>query len=75
MSLEYVIVTFPTQRLVYIDGERSGLTAEVLRVNTGTHVFDLGRYANYEPASHEVLIAGTTIFSPIQIVFTKKVDT
>ena len=72
MALEYVIVTFPTQRLVYIDNVRSGHTNEKLRVDTGTHVFDLGEYANYEPTSQEVLIAGTTVSDPIPIIFTKK---
>lgn len=71
MALEYVIVRFPTHRLAYIDGERGGYTNETLRVDTGTHVFDLGEYANYAPPSQQVLVEGTTVLEPLEIVFTK----
>ncbi len=69
---EYVKVTYPTNRFVYIDGEKSGNTNEVLRIDAGTHVFDLGKTANYEPASREVVVDGTTVLVPMVIAFTKK---
>jgi hypothetical protein len=72
--MEYVIVVFPTNRLAYIDGERSGYTNDPLRVDAGTHVFDLGSYANYEPTSRKVVVEGTTVLDPMPIVFTKKAD-
>lgn len=75
MPIEYVTVVFPTRRLVYIDREKNGYTNDKFRVDTGTHVFDLGNYANYEPASQEVVIEGTTVLQPKEIVFTKKVET
>jgi hypothetical protein len=39
---------------VYIDDDQGGRTNEVLRVEAGTHVFDLGNLKNYEPESQEV---------------------
>lgn len=75
MALEYVTVTFPTRRLVYIDGERSGHTNEILRVDTGTHLFTLGRYANYAPASQAITVTETTVLEPLEIVFTREVVT
>jgi len=72
MALEYVIVVFPTNRLVYIDGEKNGSTNDKFRVDTGTHTFDLGSYANYDPPSQTVVVQGTNVLEPMQIVFTKK---
>ncbi|HWQ94086.1 MAG TPA: hypothetical protein VN418_01095 [Gammaproteobacteria bacterium] len=73
MAFEYVIVVFPTKRQVYIDDESNGHTNDKLRVDTGTHVFDLGTYANYAPESQTVLVEGTSSLEPMKIVFTRKV--
>ncbi len=70
--MEYVRVTYPTDRLVYIDGEKSGRTNEVLRIDAGTHIFDLGKMANYEPASREIAVEGTTVLVPMVVAFTRK---
>ncbi len=70
--MEHVNVTFPTRRLVYIDGEQNGYTNEVLRVDAGTHVFDLGHVRNYQPASRTVRVKDTTVLEPREIAFTKK---
>lgn len=72
--MEYVIVTFPTDRLVYIDDEKNGYTNEVLRVDAGTHSFDLGPVANYRPASRNVTVEDTTPLEPREIVFYRKDD-
>lgn len=49
MHLEYVIVTYETERDVYIDGDSlsAGKTGETLRVETGHHFFDLGKPNDY----------------------------
>jgi hypothetical protein len=70
--MEYVIVTYPTNRFVYIDGEKGGITNDVLRVSEGTHEFDLGSLKNYEPESQEVEVTGTTVLKPLKIEFSKK---
>lgn len=70
--MEYVIVSFPTNRFVYIDGEKGGITNDVLRVEAGTHDFDLGNLKNYLPESFEVAVTGTTILKPLKIAFTRK---
>jgi len=70
--MEFVIVTFPTSRSVYIDGEQNGRTNNSLRVDAGSHLFDLGSVKNYEPESQVVVVAGTTVLDPQKIVFTKK---
>jgi hypothetical protein len=70
--MEHVKVTFPTRRFVYIDGEQNGYTNEVLRVDAGTHLFDLGNVRNYQPASRKVMVKDTTVLEPREIAFTKK---
>ena len=70
--MEHVIVTFPTNRLVYIDGEENGYTNDVLRVDAGTHVFELGNLANYRPASRKVLVQDTTVLEPLEVAFYRK---
>lgn len=67
-----MIVTFPTKRLVYIDGEENGYTNDVLRVDAGTHVFELGNLANYRPASRKVLVQDTTVLEPLEVAFYRK---
>lgn len=70
--MEYVKVTYPTDRFVYIDDEQAGRTNEILRVAAGTHVFDLGTQANYQPAMRQVDVKDTTVLQPLVIAFTKK---
>ena len=70
--MEYVIVIYPTNRFVYIDGEKGGITNDVLRVSEGTHEFDFGNLKNYKPESQEVVVQGTTVIKPLEIVFFKK---
>jgi hypothetical protein len=73
-DMEHVKVTFPTHRLVYIDGEESGHTNEILRVDAGTHVFELGNLQNFRPASRNVSVQDTTVLEPRVIAFFRKDD-
>ena len=70
--MEFVKVTFPTNRFVYIDGEQGGRTNVVLRVEAGTHAFDLGNLRNYEPESQEIAVEGTTVLAPLVVAFARK---
>ncbi len=47
--MEYVKVVFPDKRRVVIDGKDNGETNEILRVDIGTHLFDLDVPKNYKP--------------------------
>jgi hypothetical protein len=70
--MEYVKVAFPTRRRVYIDDEPNGYTNEVLRIDAGTHVFELGKPANYRPRSRTATVKDTTVLEPMEIAFSKK---
>jgi hypothetical protein len=74
MLMEYVRVKFPTDRFVYIDDEQDGQTNDVLRVDAGTHIFDLGPLKNYRPASRKVVVKDTTVLEPLEIAFFRKDD-
>ena len=67
--MEYVRVTFPTNRLVYIDDEENGNTNEVLMVDAGTHLFALGNLYNFRPKSCKVTVQNTTVLEPLEIPF------
>jgi hypothetical protein len=68
---EFVIVTFPGRRQVYVDGNPtgSGFTNDVIQVQTGTHTFDLGAPRNYKPPSKTVRVTGTLAAQPMIIAF------
>jgi hypothetical protein len=72
--MEYVKVTFPTRRLVYIDDEENGYTNQVLRVDAGTHVFALGKVENYRPATRTVTVQDTSALEPLEVKFSRKDD-
>jgi len=71
--MEFVTVICPTKRSVYVDGVLTGDTNEILQMEAGTHKFDLGVPADYDPASQNVVVAGTTVLLPLKVVFTKNV--
>ncbi len=70
--MEYVIVSFPAKRFVYIDGQSGGATNEVLRIEAGSHEFDLGEVKDYEPSSLVVAVQGTTVLQPMKIAFAQQ---
>ena len=65
-------MTFPTRRRVYIDEEKNGYTNQVLRVDAGTHLFDLGATDNYRPRSRKVMVRDTSAKKPKRIVFRRR---
>lgn len=69
--MQWVIVTFPDLRDVYVDGVQSGQTNETLAVGDGTHLFDLGLPLNYDPPAVHQPVSGTTYNSPLEVPFDK----
>src|SRR5262245_45755146 len=69
--MEFVIVKFPTERNVNVDGAAQGKTDQVLRLQAGTHSFDLDTPLDYKPANQTKRVIGTSKTSPMEIVFTR----
>jgi hypothetical protein len=70
--MEHLLVHFPASRTVLIDGEESGTTNAILRVEEGTHTISLGDPQDYKPPSRTVNIKGTTPIKPREVTFVKK---
>jgi hypothetical protein len=71
-QLEYVTVSFPSPRRVFIDGKDCGQVGDILRVAPGTHRFKLGDPQDYTPGEVTRQIVGTDPLQPASIVFTPK---
>ena len=67
--MEFVIVEFPIARGVNMDGAPNGFTNQLLTVQAGTHIFDLGLPIDYNPASCQHQVVNTDINNPMRIPF------
>lgn len=67
--MEFVVVTFTNTRSVNIDGAPRGRTGQLLRLQAGTHNFDLGTPPDYAPANVMAPVRGTTATAPMIIAF------
>jgi len=67
--MEFAIVTFPSVRSVNVDGAQMGQTGAILRLQAGTHRFDLDIPFDYSPLSQTVGLAGTSFSNPLQVPF------
>jgi hypothetical protein len=68
-AVEHVMVKFPENRPLYVDSKKNGRTNEVVRVEPGTHIFDLGPAADYQPATRRETPKDTTALAPLVIEF------
>ena len=69
--MEYVTVTYPESRRVFVDGVETGNTNTTLRIQEGTHTFNLGEPRDYTPKWRRQVVSGTTSLSPMEISFEK----
>jgi hypothetical protein len=65
--MEYVVISYPTNRNVRIDGQVAGKTNDTLMVERGHHLFDLGEPEDYQPKSVEKDVPRTTVVMPFFI--------
>ncbi|MBC8086030.1 MAG: hypothetical protein H7Z40_02095 [Phycisphaerae bacterium] len=70
--MEFVIVVYPTERDVFVGGGPLGKTGKKLKLQTGTHTFDLDVPLDYAPAAQTIPVSGTTKLDPLLVVFTPK---
>jgi hypothetical protein len=69
MAMEFVLVTFPTLRPVRMDGAQQGQTGQIIGVQRGTHIFDLGSPQDYMPPSVQTIVSRTSQMQPLVIPF------
>ena len=69
--MEHVVVRCDERREVLIDDNASGWTDDTLDVEEGHHLFRLGGPQDYQPSLVEEVVTGTTVITPMVIVFTR----
>jgi hypothetical protein len=67
--MEFVVITYPAPRNVFMDGMPHGVTGQLLRVQRGHHVFDLGLPHDYQPLMRAENVVGTTKPEPMVVQF------
>ena len=67
--VQYVRVKYYRSRNVHVDGAVGGKTNTIMRVDQGTHVFDLGPNKNYTPGEYRRKVQGTTAIRPLVLPF------
>jgi hypothetical protein len=69
--MEHVIVRFPEDRIVIVDGSEGGITNTKFEVNEGTHTFKLADPEDYHPKWRRPTVTGTTPINPMEVTFEK----
>ena len=67
--MEFVVVRYPERRPVFIDGQEAGRTAQMLLVEEGHHVLDLGEPRDYRPDRLDLEVRGTSAVTPLELAF------
>ena len=69
--MQYLLVTFPEQRVVIIDGIEQGMTNEVIELEEGTHTAILKGPSDFDPEIREFILRRTSELNPKVIRFEK----
>ena len=67
----YLLVTFPEQRVLIIDGAEQGMTNEVIELEEGTHTAILKGPSDFDPGIREFILRRTSELNPKVIRFEK----
>lgn len=69
--MQYLLVPFPEQRVVIIDGIEQGMTNEVIELEEGTHTTTLKGPSDFDPEIREFILRRTSELNPKVIRFEK----
>jgi hypothetical protein len=67
--MQFIRVTFPDPRTVFIDGGATGCTGDTLTIDEGPHDVDLGTPLNYTPTEQPINPFGTSLEKPELVPF------
>lgn len=67
--MEYLVVLFPRQRRVMINGQFMGNTNKRLALEGGTYTVSLGPPQNFKPEQQEIDLRNTSALTPLMIEF------
>lgn len=66
---EWIVVEFPDERNVYVDGKPSGRTNIPIPVSRGFHRITLGELPDYTPSFQVVDVGGAPEVAPLRVEF------
>ena len=69
MTKEYLVVRFPHNRPVMINGEWMGTTNTKLELEGGIYEVTLGPPKNFTPEKHDIDLCNTSSLMPLSIEF------
>ncbi|NJD54861.1 MAG: hypothetical protein FIA94_00455 [Nitrospirae bacterium] len=69
--MQYLLVIFPEQRAVIIDGTEQGMTNELIELEEGTHTATLKGPSDFAPEMREFILRRTSELNPKEIQFEK----
>jgi hypothetical protein len=67
--MEFLLVIYPWEREVLIDGVAAGLTNHLITLAAGTYVVALCPPVDFFPDEQEVVVADTSPLDPYEVVF------
>ena len=69
MAKEYLVVLFPRNRRVMINGEFMGTTNRKLELESGLYEVTLGPPGNFTPEKHPIDLRNTSSLMPMIVEF------
>ena len=64
--MQFLIVRYPTNRTVFVDGAAAGKTNKAFKVEAGRHKIHLGKPRNYTPDFRRPDVRNTTSIAPLE---------
>ena len=67
--MEFLLVVYPEDREVQIEGVEAGLTNHLITLSPGKYTISLAPPRDFFPDEQEVLVQGTSPLDPKEVVF------
>jgi hypothetical protein len=67
--MEFMLVTYPQERDVLIDGVAAGITNQLITLEAGTYTVSLEGPADFFPGEQTVVVVDTAPLDPLEVVF------
>ena len=67
--MEFLLVVYPEEREVLIEGVEAGLTNHLITLAPGTYTVSLAPPRDFFPDTQEVIVEDTSPLDPLEVVF------
>jgi hypothetical protein len=69
MVNEYLVVSFPRTRRLFLNGQFNGTTNTILELEGGQYQVTLGPPKNFMPEKYDIDLRGTSLMNPMIVEF------